>query len=160
MYYGLNFYKLIFLNLPTFLRKGLRIAWLNYLVKGVRDNYLFFLGFRDNVLLSLSFNSQVFNMERMLNIKFPQGNGQIFIDNVVDNFQLLFVFQEAEGRDPLYIYQDSENKPKYVFQWSEYFGETDFIVYVPMGPQYDLVFMAGLIDFYKFAGRRYKIVFY
>jgi hypothetical protein len=98
----------------------------------------------------LSFSSQVFSLERMIEYYAGFGNGEIAIT-------------DGEIIEGLYFYRTEEQKPVYFptvyFSDSATWTTGGFIVHCPVGADDKLDKIKYLLNRYKFAGTQYKIVF-
>lgn len=151
MWYNLDIPKLTKLLTPTFLRSPLMMAWLEVLhfpLEKVLDTFNYN---RNDNLYNLAHNGQVCYLRAALNDRFDPQLRRI---EILDGNQ----YQRQ------YIYTDGEMKPKFLgtiflYDDSDY-GDTgvDFIVKVPAGLQYNTYEMKALVDFYRLASKRYKIV--
>lgn len=150
--FNIDYNKLILWLVPTFLRKSKMIALLRVYCAPVSVLYSAFLANRQNNLYKLNHNGQVFSMEKMLNDLFDNALRRVY---VTDGFT----------KDPTYIYTEAENKPKHLGALILYnegdYADTgvDFLVWIPamLATEQTKLAMKGQIDFYKLAGKRYKI---
>lgn len=150
MWYKVNVDRLTELLVPTFLRKQKHLAWLRMLhfpIIKVVDDFNFR---RDETLYNLKHNGQVCYLRKVLNDRFDISQRRI---KIIDGNQ----FKRK------YIYTDGEQKPQYLgvmfLRDDADYEDTsvDFIVQVPLKLVYNDYEMKALIDFYKLAGKRYKI---
>lgn len=151
MWYNVDLSKLSQLLTPTFLRMPTLTAWvkcLNYPLEKVVDDFNFN---RNQNLYNLAHNGQKCYLRKALNDRFDVSNRRITID-------------DGNRYERQYIYTDGERKPKflgvmYLYDDADYSDTgVDFIVNVPNNLTYNNYEMTALIDFYKLASKRYKIV--
>ncbi len=149
-YFQLDIKKLVVLLLPTFLRHHKMVAWLHSLITPLIFLYNDFMQQREKHLYRLNHNGQVCYLRKALNDEFDREQRRI---RIIDGNQY--------NRE--YIYTRAENRPKYLGRMylrsrSDYEDTgVDFIVEVPKDT-YNEIEMKALIDYYKLASKRYKIV--
>ncbi len=142
--------KLVVLLLPTFLRHRKIVAWLHSLVTPLSVLHNDFMRVREKHLYELNHNGQVCYLRKVLNDEFDPNQRRIII-------------RDGNKYNRQYIYTRGENKPKYLGTMylrppSDYEDTgVDFIVEVPK-ETYNELEMKALIDYYKLASKRYKIV--
>lgn len=151
MWYNVNWKRLALLLLPTFLRKPTITAFLNVALSPVERLHYQWQQYRNANLYNLAHNSQKCYLQAALNDEFDLQLRRIRI-------------AEGNGFKRQYIYTDGEMKPKYLGQIFLYddgdYEDTgvDFIVLVPSSLVYNNYKMEALVDFYRLASKRYKIV--
>jgi len=157
MWYNLDVKKLSVLLLPTFLRGSILTAFVKALVKPIDDIYYWWFQNRKDNLYILAHNGQKCYLRAVLNDKFDAQQRRIYIDE--GNIrQPAFIYTDAEiSANPylaryldLVLYQDSELADT----------AADFYVNVPADLVYNEFEMKYLIEYYKLASKRYKIVTY
>jgi hypothetical protein len=150
--------------LPPFLRKDAMVAWLTSLVSQSQYLWAKFDLFRESMLDRVSFTSQVVYLEKLLNDKFNSYPDPIFISDVV-NEDFVYLSNQAEEFEPIYIATASEDIELYIGNYSEYAGQFDFMVNVPtllyseLTANNNALFneMKAQINYYRLAGKRYLI---
>ena len=151
MWFNVHWKKLAVLLTPTFLRSELMKSWIELLMEGINDIHYQWLQFRKSNIYILAHNSQVCYLRGALNDRF-------------DNEQRRIQIIDGNKYQRKYIYTDEEQKPKFLgiiyIHGDEDYSDTgvDFIVEVPNDIIFNINEMKGLIDFYKLASKRYKIV--
>ena len=151
MWFNVHWKKLAILLTPTFLRSELMKSWIELLMEGINDIHYQWLQFRKSNIYILAHNSQVCYLRGALNDRF-------------DNEQRRIQIIDGNKYQRKYIYTDEEQKPKFLgiiyIHGDEDYSDTgvDFIVEVPNDIIFNINEMKGLIDFYKLASKRYKIV--
>lgn len=163
--YNIDFQKLLNLLTPAFLRKPVFIDWMISIVKPLEDVYFLFKGFRKTSIYKVTHNGQVYSMQAVLNDSYDKTLRRIrVVDALIHD--PLYIYPEADTK-PVYIYTEAENKDKYVYDDSIYEDiDFDFIVlipieYKPINPQDEnnfIIQVRSLINYYKLASKRYKIV--
>jgi hypothetical protein len=112
------------------------------------------------------FNGQVISLETFLNDYFECTG--IYIEDAV-KIDKKYLHNASENRPALYIYNDSESQsPYYLYNQSEFDSQVDFIVQVPAAiyqtllanNNQKLIQMKGIVDYYRIAPKKYKIVEY
>ncbi|WP_461632732.1 hypothetical protein [Labilibaculum euxinus] len=148
--FDIDIKKLIILLLPIDLRKSKIVAFLRAMATPVASLRYRFIVKRTADLYKLNHNSQVCYLRAALNDNFDVEERRI---RIIDGNQY--------NRN--YIYTRGEEKPEFIgaifLRDRADYADTgvDFIVEVPEGI-YDQYRMQALIDFYRLASKRYKIV--
>ena len=151
MWFNVNWKKLAVLLTPTFLRGKKMMAWLELIIEGVNQVHYQWLQLRKNNIYNLAHNSQVCYLRAALNDRF-------------DNEQRRITILDGNKYSRKYVYTDAEQKPKFLgtilIHGDEDYQDTgvDFIVSVPNDIFFSEAEMTSLIDFYKLASKRYKII--
>lgn len=152
--YEINFQRLAIILLPTFLRKPIRVAFVQALLAPVKLLYRDFMAKRTSVIYDLEHNGQVCRLRKLLNDQF---------DPVLRRIRIT----DGNLYPRKYIYTNAEEQPKYLGtvylrQTSDYADSgVDFRVVVPSGFALVPVLaqMNATINYYKLAAKRYKIQF-
>ena len=175
MWARINFKVLVQLLLPTFLRKPQQTAFLNALVAPMDSLY-------KDVLYKMQHDSRVIYLEKVLNEYYNiigyshqnhEATKQIFI---TDEFYPPenYVYQDPEQYasieyDETLLYlkkntlapgeaeEEDEGDDIFLTDDIEHF---DFVINVPVALAIDLVRLKILVDFYKIAGKKYRIQTY
>ena len=155
MWFDLDVRKLAVQLTPTFLRGEVLTAFLKALTKPIADIHYQFVQNRKDNLYILAHNGQKCYLRAALNDKYDNELRRIVID-------------DGNLADPLYIYTDAEidaqpGLAKFLTLTIYNNAESadtgvDFYVRVPADVVYNEYEMKYLIDFYKLASKRYKIV--
>lgn len=162
--YNIDFEKLIGLLTPTILRRAKMLAFLRMLVvplKRIHYDFLQKRNARNGDLYRLGHNGQVCYLRKMLNDNFDNKQRRIRILNG-NKFRRKYIYTQGENKT---IYLGT----MYLRNRSDYADTgTDFIVELPKDIwQYHRMeqnsterfyTIEAFIDFYKLAGKRYKIV--
>lgn len=152
MWFKVDYNKLAILLLPTFLRGQVMIGYLQALITPLVTIYDAWSVKRVTDIYKLNHNGQVCYLRKVLNDAFDPDQRRIKIG-------------EGNQYERKYIYTSGEKQPKYLgriyIRQSGDYADTgvDFRVVIPIGFNLDQVIhqMKALIDFYKLAGKRYKI---
>lgn len=151
MWYNLDIKKLTILLTPTFLRKERFLAWLrvlNFPLIEIVDKFNFN---RNENLYNLAHNGQVCYLRGALNDRFDISARRIKIT-------------DGNRYKREYIYTLGEQKPRFLgtiyLRDDADYSDTgvDFIVEVPQNLSYNNYEMEAVINFYKLASKRYKII--
>ena len=151
MWYKIDWLKLGKILTPTFLRSKLFIVWVSIISEIVEYIHYLFLQNRDANIYDLAHNSQICYLRSVLNDRFDPGMRRITISS-------------GNAFTRQYIYTDGEQKPKYLGTMFLYddgdYEDTgvDFIVRVPSDVVFSIYAMTALVDYYKLASKRYKII--
>ena len=154
LFYEIDFQELVKMLVPVRLRKTIMLAWLQCLVRPVKELYDSFYANRRNNIYMLHHNSQLVYLQAVLNDTFD------FVD------RRIYIIDGAVA-DPLYTYLTAETQPLWLGlqseagitsypypQWLYTYTETAysgyaFIVMVPYAVFFDPSRMAGLINRYR-----------
>lgn len=151
MWFNVNWDRLAILLLPTFSKSAQMKAWLILLVSPIKNVHYWWLEYRGQNIYNLAHNSQKCYLRAALNDKFDKQLRRIRIDDG-NSFKRQYIYTDAEQKTKflgtMYLYDDSDYADTGV----------DFIVVVPAGLQYSVYEMKSLIDFYRLASKRYKII--
>ena len=155
MWYNVDVRKLAVQLLPTFLRGAVMQAYLKALVKPIDDIHYQFIQKRKENLYIMVHNGQKCYLRAVLNDRFDNELRRIEIDDG-NLYDAEYIYTDAEiDSNPflakyldLVLYQDGNLSDTAV----------DFHVRVPSDIFYNEYEMKYLIDFYKLASKRYKIV--
>lgn len=151
MWFNVNWKILAISLLPPYLRSDVVNSYTALFSSEVDAVHYAWLQFRRQNIYNLAHNSQKCYLRAALNDRFDNQLRRIRID-------------DGNGFKRKYIYTDAEAKPKYLgtmhlYDDSDYEDTgVDFIVVVPAGLQYSIYEMRALVDFYRLASKRYKIV--
>lgn len=151
MWFNANWKRIAILLTPTLLRWKLMNAWLSFLLSFIESVHYDWLQYRKANIYNLAHNSQKCYLRGALNDRFDNQLRRIRID-------------DGNSFKRQYIYTDAEEKPRYLgtmflYDDSDYADTgVDFIVIVPADLQYSVFEMKALIDFYRLASKRYKII--
>lgn len=155
--YNVNWNKLISWLTPTALFKPKMFAWLKALVAPIGTLHTTFLQFRKQKLYELSITPQVYSLENLLNDKFDFIQRRIFITDGQPS-KKKYAYQQDEFVVN-HIYQDTENKPLYVYQPSELTQPTvHFIVNVPSSLTFDNAVMISILSVFKLPSKKFDII--
>jgi hypothetical protein len=148
MKYRINLIKLGYSLLPHVLRQESIKAMIQVLFGRLNGILSLFYAYRNKILKQLEYNGQVFSLENML--KYYARLSNVFIEDggIVSG---------------LYFYNTEEQKPvmfgTVFFTDSSTWSMGEFIVHCPTGEDLKLPQISYLLDKYKFAGTKYKILF-
>lgn len=151
MWHIVNWRKLAVQLTPTFLRGELMKAWVELIVDVIDYIHYQWLQFRSDNLYKLAHNSQICYLRAALNDRFDPSLRRIEISS-------------GNAFTRQYIYTDAEQKPKYLgtiylYDDADYEDTgVDFIVKVPTDLVFSIYAMTALVDFYKLASKRYKVI--
>lgn len=151
MWFNVDWVRLVMILIPTFLRSEFMKAWLSLLVDGIEVVHYQWLQVRKANIYNLAHNSQICYLRAALNDRFDPSLRRITISS-------------GNAFTRQYIYTDGEEKPKflgvmYLYDDADYEDTgVDFIVKVPIDIYFSIYAMTALIDYYKLAAKRYKII--
>ena len=111
--YNINWSLLIARNTYIGWITSIRMAWLNVIIKPVKDLYDAFILYRATALYKLNFNGQIIYLEHILNDVFDNANRGIYIDNTAD-LNRVYLFNSSELVTPVYVYNNYDAAIPYV----------------------------------------------
>ena len=154
--YKINFKKLIFLLLPTFLRKKNLAGFIRDSLQPLSNLYGTFLTFRNRTLDELSCNSQKCHLQRYLNDKFDDLQRDIYIADM--STEPLFLYKR-EVNKAIPVYQkvkeeEQEEKTVLLRKSTMRFEDKGFIVHVPR----DIMARQDIKDKLKACVEKFKLV--
>ena len=154
--FKLNYKLLINMLLPHSICSDRQIAWLDVLLTPVKRLYVEFLSYRQQVNYRVEHTSQVVYLKKVLNDQFDKVDKRIGIS-------------DGSKYDSVYIFRTDEKKPKYLQKIYLYdhlaYGDTgaDFLVHIPADISIwthsgSMAECRSLLNYYKLAGKRYKLI--
>lgn len=150
MWYNLKAQNLVLQSLPTFLRTKVISSLLALAASELTDLNNALVANRNISISKVSHNSQVCKLRKILNDTFDYERRIKVVEGVL--------------KEPKYIYTDSEQKPKWlgelvIYMASETEGNgIDFTVIIPAELKNYQVEIKALVNFYKLAGKKFKII--
>ena len=151
MWHIVNWAKLGKILTPSFLRSEIIRPWIELMTENVEIIYYQWTLNRNNNIYDLAHNSQICYLRKALNDRFDPSLRRITISS-------------GNAFTRQYIYTDGEQKPKWLgtmyLHGDEDYEDTgvDFIVKVPTDLVFSIYAMTALVDFYKLASKRYKVI--
>ena len=151
MWFNVNWSRLSLLLTPTFLSVESMRAWMALLLSPVGQVHYWWVQYRADNIYKLAHNSQKCYLRVALNDRFDRTLRRIRIDDG-NAFKRKYIYPDAQAEPQslatMLLYDDSDYADPGV----------DFIVVLPVGLLYSVYEMRALIDFYRMASKRYKIV--
>lgn len=150
MWYKMNAQNLVLQSLPTFLRTGSISSFLALAASELTELNNALVVNRNTSIAKVSHNSQVCKLRKILNDTFDNQRRIKIVDGVL--------------KSPKYVYTDAEHKPKWlgeliIFAESETEGNgIDFTVIIPAELKNYQIEITSLVNFYKLAGKKFKII--
>lgn len=150
MWYNLNAQNLVLQLLPTFLRKSRLSSLLALAASEIVDVNNTLITHRNQSVAKVMHNSQVCKLRKIINDTFDYERRIEIIEGVL--------------KKPKYVYTAAEQKHKWlgeiiIYTASETEGNRiDFTVLIPGELQNYQTEIKALVDFYKLAGKKYKIL--
>ncbi|AUX17170.1 hypothetical protein [Flavobacterium columnare] len=151
MWFEVDFKKLTVLLLPIALRKRKTIAFLHCLIKPIDDVYYNWKQKRLVDWYKLNHNGQRCKLRKVLNDELDSQQRRIRIDDGT-SYKRKYIYTKAESK-PIYL-----GKP-FINSKTEFENTgVDFVVYVPTEiVDKSIHKLKFLINYYKLAGKRYRI---
>lgn len=154
--YRIDYTRLVDWLVPSMLRRNVLLSLAYALVNPVRKLYVAFMKYKTDSEYRLNHNSQVCYLEKVLNDRFDPEQKRI---NIIDGwrFNQLYIYKETEGS------HKAVNLGTMFIRPSADFADTgvDFIVKLPSDlalKESERYEMKTLLNAYKLAGKRYKLV--
>lgn len=150
MWYNIDAQSLVIRLIPTFLRKERLGALLALAASEIVDLNNILIAHRSASVVKVKHNGQVCKLRKILNDTFDYQRRITIVDGLL--------------KKPGYIYTDGENKPTWLGHMYIYTDEEtdgtgiDFTVLIPGELKNYQIEIRALIDFYKLASKRFKIV--
>jgi hypothetical protein len=161
MNYGFDVKKMATMLLPSFLRKSKQIAWIVALLAPFERLRREWLSFIDQTRYNASLTGQVIILQMHLNNRFDFSTRLI---RIIDGNPLgTFIWFQDENQAPNHTrFKNESNEYTMYLRFKDEFVQTfdfDFIVRVPS--EYENIELAirAVIEAYKLAGKRYKIIY-
>ncbi len=110
--FNINFRDIVLKNWIPFLRKQKTIDFLYSLIKPLQSLNDSFNLFRNKVSSDLSYNSQVIQLERLLNDCYDPTQRRIFIEDTA-NIDYNYLYNELENREAVYFYNNWDLNVRY-----------------------------------------------
>ncbi len=158
--FNINFIYLLLISLPTRLRNSRMVAYMRVALSWLQQIYNAFVSFRSLMLYDINFTGQTMYLEKKLRDTFGC-NGIEITDGTltVPNY----LYNNADAQLPLYLYNESENQPLYLYHNAELSSQNDFIVKIPSAcysgmTDFESIQMRTIIEFYKLAQKTYTII--
>jgi len=156
-----NFYKLVELLLPSFLRREKSIAYLSSNTKALEI-------IADRVLYSMQHDGRTIYLEKVLNEHF---NVPGYDTDDHEGTKTVYI-EEADSEEDFYVHLDQEEQVEFLNDadddQEDIFIETEtetpfayaFIVWVPEAYEFQEVKLRAFIDIYRYIGKKYIIQTY
>jgi len=147
--YNVDMKRLVQLLLPTMLRRDSNSTLLNAAIKPLELLHEDFQTFRSDVNNKMSYNSQVFSIQKMLNDRF-------------DNDERRIRIAQTDVRQPLMLYKREEKKPvvlgrKTIYRRDMIKSNISFTVTLPSSLQTFENRIKSNVDFHKLTTTNYTL---
>lgn len=158
--YQFDIYNTVRRLLPPQYQNTFLVRWLYSLLKPVATLHQVFLLFVARITLITAYTGQVNALEKALNDEFDPPF-PIFIEDGESDAEI-YLYLEAEQVPGHYTYLVGESPilETYIYIESEFVGNSDFIIFVPVAWAYDAAYFRAIVARYKEAGKRYTIQTY
>ena len=136
-----------------------RITWLYTLLGPLNDTQQRFLEFINDINLRTAITCQVVYIEHILNHIFDPDQKRIYI-GPGENQQQIYIYGDGiPVVENQFIYGEDFNDPDpdYLYGDSVTLSIVDFIVYVPITLVIDEILFKATVDYYRKAGKVWKI---
>tara|TARA_R110002111_G_scaffold140072_1_gene206022 strand:- start:855 stop:1328 length:474 start_codon:yes stop_codon:yes gene_type:complete len=152
----LDFNNIINKLLPISKRKDKTVAFLYLILHPLKAVNILFNQYKIGTNYKLIFNGQVIYLEHYLNDLYDNTQRRIYIQDTA-NAVYNYIYNQAELLPPLMVYNANENIAVYLINNNEAVEQIDFIVMIPSSIIYNEKVIRSQIDYYKSAGKKYKI---
>ncbi|MCZ2393064.1 MAG: hypothetical protein LC105_04295 [Chitinophagales bacterium] len=107
----------------------------------------------------MAFNGQKLYLEQVLNDRFNDRFDEVQRRIEIADFYTLplYVFNQSENNEPVYLHNHSENNPLYLYNRIEVSGV--FLVKVPIELKTYEILIRSILNRYKIQGKKYKIIY-
>ncbi len=156
--FRLDFPRLVWLLLPSLLRKPRLVAFVTSLTSPVAYLYQQFLGYRLDTLRELSYNGQTALLEKALNDKLDNDLRRIVIRNSTVFLDPLYINFKREQQPITYATSKAEGRPLYPHRSADFANQVGFTVYAPGLNSKDYQ-LNVLIQRFKIALVSYRIIY-
>ena len=161
--FNINYDTIIKLLLPVGLRKEAMVAYLNAMLRPLKNLYNTFSSYRLNVLIKITHTGQVMYLEHLLNQEFNTLSNTIYISDSDNDRIDDYLYNAGDGQTPMYLYNAFETEtPEYIYNGVEYNAIDDFIINIPdsIDPLPTTTEVRRLVERYRQAGKQYSINYY
>lgn len=159
MWYKFDVQKFGWQMLPTVLRKPLIKSFVKAFLTPLVWLYNRFRTLREESHTRLASGGQSLSLVEALKRAYKTHEGDIYIVDAED--KETYLYKQSEGQRPLHLYRASEAQPpRYLYYTDEGRVEPDYYIYIPDYLERDKDNILRLIEQYKPAGRKYKIIYY
>ncbi|MBN1185775.1 MAG: hypothetical protein JXB49_26065 [Bacteroidales bacterium] len=158
--YNIDYNRLIRWLVPPQLRNAFILAWTKALISPVAWLYNSFIAYWTDVNYRTAITPQVCYLQKVLNDTFDASSRRI---TVIDNpgYSVILIHQDS-AQLPVFTHQEGSGHDAdipIIHDNSNYSGTYDFVVQVPFVlTQTELYRMASILNAYKLASKRYKIM--
>lgn len=140
---------------------SLLVSIVRVLLKPFKTLYAVFIGYREETLRKMVYNSQVIVLENMLNDFFDSNLRRIRIITTYDVLESVHIYTVVE-EEPLYVYTEADYNSNpalqrvYLYTTSELGVLYDFIVEAAPGSltNEQIIRLKSLVNYYRFAGKK------
>ena len=151
--FNINWKYWLSILLPGKIRSAKITAWMLVVLSYLQNIYNEFLNLRVQWIYDINFTAQIMYLEKKLNQELETSLISISDGQMVSSIYL----QNAETNEqPLFVYNEAENSPVFVSNFSELDDEIDFYVNVPAG--LDETKINNIIKKYNILGKTYNII--
>ncbi len=142
---------------PDDLEQPKNMSFVRALMWHLKEIYRDFKAKQAKRRYELEHGEHVAELEAVLNDAFDRAFRRIKIVDAPDQYEPIYIFQDAEQK-PVAIFIDTENQPKKLnTDFEVEFAGIDFVVQVPYSIPYDTAKMNALVEKYKTPGMVYII---
>ena len=118
-----------------------------------------FIKFRNDQLYKVNISGQVIYLEKYLNDLYDPLYRRIYIEDAALVLPP-FIYAVTDGEPSTFVYANSDttSAPFYLYSLNEYYANPEFIVYIPLVRIIYTNQIKSIINKYKLAAAKYKII--
>jgi len=156
--YSFDINKMIRSLMPFFLIQPIHYAWIQTLLVTIKNRYADFLVFRQQMLADATINSSVNRLTKALWDKFDNTNSIYILQNTA-SLEEAYIYLDSEGATPTFDYLESEDHEPFDYDFldSEFNGDYNFIVRIPVAIASSSTAIYAFVSRYVFSGITFTI---
>ena len=158
MWYNFDVQKFGWQMLPTALRGDVMRALLRVLLLPLVWLFARFRLLQAEARERLSSSGQTLSLIEALRRAYRLKEGDVYI--VDSEYKQPHLYLKREGQRPIYLHRAGDNEPTHLYYEDGARVEPDFYIHIPDFLQAEEEGILRIIEQYKPAGRKYKIIYY
>lgn len=155
--YKLNFRNLSSQLTPLHKRNSRLVLWFEVIMYPIKKVHSEFHQLYTEKKAELEYNCQIVYLQRLLNLKFNNGQEGIIVKNTGEAGM---DYLDYSGRQKPYFIKYSGAGSQYLNYASNSYTEVDFIVMIPKTLNIDISMLKAVVNKYKLASKTFKILKY
>ena len=158
MWYNFDVQKFGWQMLPTVLRGDVMRALLRVLLLPLVWLFAQFRRLQAEARERLSSSGQTLSLIEALRRAYRLKEGDVYI--VDSEYKQPHLYLKREGQRPIYLHRAGDSEPTHLYYEDGARVEPDFYIHIPDFLQLEEEGILRIIEQYKPAGRKYKIIYY